>query len=64
MSHVKIRKVDFTVEITEPIGPLSPEDVQKIATLVLGLIDRRHRAETDREHDTRVRDRVWDPEHD
>lgn len=64
MSHVKIREVDFTVEITEPIGPLSPEDVKKIASLVLETVERRDQIAADRDRDTRVHDRVWDPDKD
>jgi hypothetical protein len=63
-SQVKVKQVDFKLEITEPVGPLSAEDVQKIANMVLDLVDRRHQSNAQREQDTRVRDRVWDPEHD
>ncbi len=64
MNHVKIREVDFTVEITEPVGPLSPEDVKKIASLVLETVDRRYQIAADRDRDTHVKDRVWDPDKD
>ena len=62
MSHVHIREVNFAVEITEPIGPLQPEDVRKIATVVMDIIDRRSGLNEQRNKDTRVRDRVWDPD--
>lgn len=62
MAHVHIRAVNFSVEITEPIGPLQPEDVRKIATTVMEMIDRRSDLNQQRNRDTRVRDRVWDPD--
>ena len=64
MADVKIRDVNFSIEVVEPVGPLSSEEVRKIVGLVLEAIDRRHQNDTQRNRDTRVRDRVWDPDHD
>lgn len=62
MANVHIREVNFAVEITEPIGPLQSEDVRKIATAVMEMLDRRSDLNQQRNRDTRVRDRVWDPD--
>jgi len=61
MADVRIGMVDTQVTITEPVGPLSREDVQRIARLVIEMLRDEDRGAVMRRHDTAVTDRAWRP---
>jgi len=54
MLDVRIHEVDTEIIITEPVGPLSAEDVKRIVTQVLHLVHEEHECAARREKDTRV----------
>jgi hypothetical protein len=64
MGDVQVKRVRMDIEVVEPIGPLAADDVRKIVTLVLDALEQQHATQQDRQRDTRVRDRVWNPESD
>ena len=64
MGDVQVRRVQMAIEVAEPVGPLAPEDVRRIVTLVLEALEQQQASHHDRQRDTRVRDRVWSPESD
>ena len=55
MSDVNIKSVDTLIEITEPVGPLSAEDVKRLVGLVLQALGERHGAQEGRMRDTKIR---------
>jgi hypothetical protein len=54
MSDVRIQEVATDVIITEPVGPLSAEDVKRIVTQVLHLVREEQERAARSEKDTRV----------
>jgi len=60
-SQVDIQEVRTDVVITEGIGPLSQADVQRLVSLVLDHVGRQQDANTQREKDTAITNRVFPP---
>jgi hypothetical protein len=64
VGDVHVRRVELAIEVVEPVGPLAAEDVRRIVTLVLDALEQQNASQQDRRRDTRIRDRVWNPESD
>jgi hypothetical protein len=62
-TDVRINDLVTEVVVTDPVGPLAAEDVQKIVNLVLEHVraDQERRAQQTR--DTALADRSYDPHH-
>jgi len=61
-ANVHIGSVQTEITISEGVGSLSPEELQKIVRLVLDQVQRRLTAEQQRHSDVAVRDRVFGQE--
>jgi hypothetical protein len=60
--QVRVGEVVVDLEITEGIGPLSPEEVRALVAKVMEEVRRDHQArDADRARDTTIRDRVFEP---
>jgi hypothetical protein len=55
MSDVHIQEVSTDIVITEPVGPLSAEDVKRIVTQALQILRQEHELAAQRSKDMRVR---------
>ena len=51
---VQIKEFATHIEVTEGVGPLSPEQVKQIVTLVLEHVSREQRGLEQRARDTRI----------
>jgi hypothetical protein len=56
---VRIGEVVTELTVTEGVGPLSPEDVRKIVTLVLEQLRQEQDRAQQRERDTGLHDRAY-----
>lgn len=61
-ANVHIGSVQTEITISEGVGSLSPDELQKIVRLVLDQVERRLAAEQQRHGDVAVRDRVFGQE--
>lgn len=59
--QVRVGEVVVDLEITEGIGPLSPEEVRALVAKVMEQVRRDRARDADRERDTAIRDRVFEP---
>ena len=59
--QVRVGEVVVDLEITEGIGPLSPEEVRALVAKVMEQVRRDQARDADRERDTSIRDRVFEP---
>jgi hypothetical protein len=58
---VQVQTVETEVTITDSVGPLSPEDVKRLVTLVLQRVRQEQDRAADRERDTGIHDRSYRP---
>ncbi len=58
---VEIQEARTELVITEGVGPLSREDIQKLVALVLQHVRQEQEARAQREKDTAVTNRVFPP---
>ena len=58
---VRIGEVVTELVITESVGPLAPEDVRRLVTLVLEQLRHERDRVAQRERDTTVNDRAYRP---
>jgi len=59
---VRIGEVHAEIEVTEGIGALGPEDVKRIVNLVLEHVRQEQARAEDRDRDTKVHNRVFNPD--
>lgn len=60
-SDVRIGEVVVDLEVTEGIGPLGPDEVRALVTLVLEHVRREQACDADRRRDTTIHDRAYRP---
>jgi hypothetical protein len=60
-NQVEIQEVRTDMIITEPVGSLSAEDVQKLVTLVLQQVRQEQDRNSQHEKDTAITNRVFPP---
>jgi hypothetical protein len=60
-NQVEVQEVRTDVVITEPIGSLSKEDVQKLVSLILGHLKKEQDTASQRDQDTAISNRVYPP---
>jgi hypothetical protein len=60
-NQVEIGEVKTDVVITEGVGPLSRDDVQRLVTLVLEQLRHEQHMSAQREKDTGITNRVFPP---
>jgi hypothetical protein len=58
---VQVQTVETEVTITDSVGPLSPEDVKRLVTLVLQRVRQEQDRAAERERDTGIHDRAYRP---
>ena len=58
---VRIGEVVVDMEITEGIGPLGPQEVRALVSLVLEQVRREQARQADQSRDTRIHDRAFRP---
>jgi hypothetical protein len=54
MADVRIHEVNTEIVITEPIGPLSAEDVKRVVNQVLQILKDERERSAERRRDTQV----------
>lgn len=58
---VRIGEVVVDLEVSEGIGPLGPEEVRALVSLVLEQVRREQARQDDRRRDTTIHDRAYRP---
>ena len=59
---IRIDEVNTQVDLAEPIGPLSPEDVERLVRAVLERLDDRQLSMKRNAEDRAIRDRSYVPD--
>lgn len=58
---VQIQKVESEIVLTDGVGTLSPQEVQKLVAIVLEQLEARQRDMKQQQRDTAIENRVYIP---